>query len=80
MSVDFNTGIISDGLLQVEVANSQAWEIGFAGSVNAGLVNINAVTGTLSDPGGIISNSIDAKISAEYLLVTVRKLLLAVST
>jgi hypothetical protein len=66
MSVDFNTGIISNGLLQVEVASSQAWEIDFAGSVNSGLVDINAVAGTLSDPGGVISNSIDADLGGVF--------------
>ena len=66
MSVDFDTGAISNGSLQVEVAGSQAWEIDFAGSVNGGLVDLNAIGGTLSDPGGIISSSIDANLGGVF--------------
>ena len=66
MDVDFNTGAISNGLLQVEVAGSQAWEIDFSGSINNGLVDINSLGGTLSNPGGIISNSIDANLGGVF--------------
>lgn len=66
MSVDFDTGMISNGSLQVEVGGSQAWEIDFAGSVNGGVVDLNAIGGTLSDPGGIISNSIDANLGGVF--------------
>jgi hypothetical protein len=66
MSVDFDTGLISNGSLQVEVGGSQAWEIDFSGSVNGGLVDLNAIGGTLSDPGGIISQSIDANLGGVF--------------
>ncbi len=66
MDVDFNTGVISNGSLQVEVAGSQAWEIDFAGSVNGGMVDLNSLGGTLSDPGGIISNQIDANLGGVF--------------
>jgi hypothetical protein len=66
LDVDFNTGTISNGSLQVEVAGSQAWDIDFAGSVNNGLVDLNSLGGTLSDPGGIISHSIDANLGGVF--------------
>lgn len=66
MNVDFNTGIISGGSLQVAVDGSQAWEIDFAGSVNGGFVDLNAISGTLSDPGGIISSSIEADLGGVF--------------
>ncbi|MEQ8953756.1 MAG: hypothetical protein RL120_06440, partial [Gammaproteobacteria bacterium] len=66
MDVDFNTGLISNGSLQVQVAGSQAWEIDFAGSVNGGMVDINSLGGTLSDPGGLISNQIDANLGGVF--------------
>ena len=66
MAEDFNTGIISDGSLQVQITGSQAWEIDFAGSVNGGLVDLNALGGTLTDPAGLISNSIDANLGGVF--------------
>ncbi|MCG8415874.1 MAG: hypothetical protein MI746_16790, partial [Pseudomonadales bacterium] len=66
MNVDFNTGAISDGSLQVQVAGSQAWDIAFDGTVNAGMVDLNSLGGTLSDPGGMISNSIDANLGGVF--------------
>ena len=66
LSVDFDTGVISNGSLQVEVGGTHAWEIDFAGSVIGGLVDLNAIGGTLSDPGGIISNSIDANLGGVF--------------
>ncbi|MFT4861323.1 MAG: hypothetical protein ACI95C_000530 [Pseudohongiellaceae bacterium] len=66
MAVDFNTGSIANGLLQFEVANSQAWQINFSGTVNAGLVELNSTSGLLMDPGGIISNSIDANLGGVF--------------
>ena len=41
-------------------------EIDFAGSVNNGMVDLNALGGTLSDPGGIISSSIDANLGGVF--------------
>ena len=64
--VNFNSGAISNGSLQVMVAGSQAWEIDFAGSVSNGVVNLNALGGTLSDPGGLISNSIEANLGGVF--------------
>ena len=66
MNVDFNTGAISNGSLQVEVAGSKAWEIDFAGSIANGLVDLNSIAGTISDPGGLISSSIDANLGGVF--------------
>ena len=64
--MDFNSGAISDGSLQVEVAGSQAWNVDFAGTVSGGMVDLNALGGTLSDPGGIISNAIEADLGGVF--------------
>jgi hypothetical protein len=66
MAVNFETGAIADGLLQVEVANSQAWQIDFLGTVSAGLVDLNSTAGVLMDPGGIISSTIDANLGGVF--------------
>lgn len=66
MNVDFDNGMISNGSLQVQVAGSQAWDIDFAGTVNGGQVDLNSLGGTLSDPGGIISNQIDANLGGVF--------------
>jgi len=65
MSVDFDTGIIDQGTLDILVAD-QAWSIGFAGSVNNGAVNLNATSGQLLDSTGIISNAIDANLGGVF--------------
>jgi hypothetical protein len=66
MDVDFNTGTIANGSLQVEVAGSQAWEIDFAGTINGGHVSLNSLGGTLVDPGGLVSNSINANLDGVF--------------
>jgi hypothetical protein len=66
LDVDFNTGAISNGNLQIAVAGSQAWDIDFAGSVQNGMVDLNAIGGTLSDPGGLISHSIEANLGGVF--------------
>jgi len=66
LDVDFNTGAISNGSLQVEVAGSQTWDIDFAGSVSNGMADLNAIGGSLMDPGGIISNSIEANLGGVF--------------
>ncbi|MFN3162018.1 MAG: hypothetical protein ACE37N_00620 [Pseudohongiellaceae bacterium] len=66
MNVDFNTGMIADGSLQVEVAGAQAWEIDFAGTINGGDVSLNSLGGTLMDPGGLVSSSIEANLDGVF--------------
>ncbi|MFT4817356.1 MAG: hypothetical protein ACI9IQ_002871, partial [Cyclobacteriaceae bacterium] len=65
MSVDFETGVIDQGTLAVLVAD-QAWNIEFEGSVNNGLVELNASSGQLLDSTGIISNSINANLGGVF--------------
>ena len=67
LDVDFNTGVISNGSLQVEVGGSQAWEIDFAGSIHNGMVDLKSIGGTLSDPGGLISSSIEANLGGVFV-------------
>jgi hypothetical protein len=66
LDVDFNTGMISNGSLQVAVAGSQAGDIDFAGSINNDMVDLNSISGTLSDPGGLISSSIEANLGGVF--------------
>ncbi len=66
MNVDFNTGMIANGSLQVEVAGAQAWEIDFAGTINGGDVSLNSLGGTLMDPGGLVSSSINANLDGVF--------------
>jgi hypothetical protein len=66
MGVDFDTGTISDGSLIVEVGGSQVWNLGFAGSINGGAVELDMTTGQLSDFSGVISNSIEAELGGVF--------------
>lgn len=65
MAVNFDTGIISDGSLQV-MAGEQAWAVTFDGLIDNGLVELNPVTGQLMDPTGVISNQIDASLGGAF--------------
>ena len=51
---------------EVAVASSQTWEIDFAGSINNGLVDLNSLGGELSDPGGVISSSIESNLGGVF--------------
>ena len=64
--VDFGTGDIAAGTLNVEVAGSQVWDVAFSGTVAAGVVDISATAGTLSDPGGLISSTIEANLGGVF--------------
>ena len=66
MDVDFNSGAITAGQLSVEVAGSQVWNVGFNGSVNNGLVDLNMTSGQLSDFGNVLSNSIEADLGGVF--------------
>jgi hypothetical protein len=66
MGVDFDTGMISDGKLMVEVGGSQVWDLGFEGSINGGAVELNMTSGQLSDFRGVISNSIEADLGGVF--------------
>ena len=66
MDVDFDTGAISAGALQVQVADSQVWNLGFAGSVHQGVVDLNMTHGTLLESGAIVSDSIQADLGGVF--------------
>jgi len=55
MEVNFDNGVISNGNLQVGVAD-QAWSVAFDGAISNGAVNLNAIGGQLIDVTGAISN------------------------
>ena len=65
MQVDFDSGAISQGSLDILV-NDQSWAIEFDGSVRHGIVDLNAVNGQLFDNSGLISNSIDANLGGVF--------------
>jgi hypothetical protein len=65
MSVDFDTGIIDQGTLDIQVAE-QLWAIEFGGSIHDGVVDITASNGMLLDAGNIVSNSIDANLGGVF--------------
>ncbi|MCH8176474.1 MAG: hypothetical protein IIC59_14965, partial [Proteobacteria bacterium] len=65
MDVNFDTGSITNGSLQVNVAD-QAWAIDFVGSVNAGVVGLGATAAQLWDSTGLISTSINANLGGLF--------------
>ncbi|MEX2505458.1 MAG: hypothetical protein WD406_00800 [Pseudohongiellaceae bacterium] len=67
LDVDFNSGAISNGNLFIEVGGGdQNWAVGFDGTVIGGVVDLNAVDGSLSDPTGVISNSVEASLGGVF--------------
>ncbi len=65
MDVNFDTGSITNGSLQVNVAD-QAWAIDFVGSVNGGVVGLGATAAQLWDSTGLISTSINANLGGLF--------------
>ena len=65
LDVHFDSGQISNGLLQVAVAD-QVWAVQFEGLVSNGSVDLNATSGLLTDSNGVLSNSIDAKLGGVF--------------
>lgn len=47
--VDFNTGVIANGMLTVAVEDTQHWLLGFDGMVEQGIVDLNSLGGTVTD-------------------------------
>jgi hypothetical protein len=66
MDVDFNSGAISNGNLFVQVGGAQNWAVQFDGSVVGGAVDLNALSGQLSDPSGILSQAIQADLGGVF--------------
>jgi hypothetical protein len=63
--VNFDTGTITNGSLQINVAD-QAWAVDFIGSVNAGVVGLGATAAQLMDSSGLISKSINANLGGLF--------------
>ena len=66
MDIDFDTGVISNGKLMVEVGGSQVWSLQFNGSVVGGAVDLNMISGQLSNFGDVLSNRIDANLGGVF--------------
>lgn len=66
MNVDFDTGAITGGRLEIEVAQQQTWSIDFVGNVSAGVVALEPTAGQLSDFGVLTSNQINADLGGVF--------------
>ncbi len=65
MDVNFDTGVINNGSLDV-LAGDQTWSVNFGGLVQAGTVDLNVIQGQLFDPSGIISNKIGGDLGGVF--------------
>jgi hypothetical protein len=65
MAVDFDTGIISAGELNVQVAE-QVWAISFDGLISGGAIELQAIDGSLHDASGLLSNQIEAQLGGVF--------------
>ncbi|NKB35266.1 MAG: hypothetical protein GKR91_19385 [Pseudomonadales bacterium] len=65
MEVNFDTGVIENGNLQV-LAGNQSWTVDFDGFVQAGAVELNANSGQLFDNTGLLSNAIEANLDGVF--------------
>ncbi|CAN0507538.1 unnamed protein product, partial [Scytosiphon promiscuus] len=65
MNVDFDTGKIANGSLNV-VMDSQAWAIEFNGSIHEGVVALQALSGQLSNSDGLLSDSVEANLGGVF--------------
>jgi hypothetical protein len=66
MDVDFNSGAISNGNLQVQVAGSEVWSLGFDGAIANGNVQLDAIGGQLRQQGSVVSDAIDANLGGVF--------------
>ena len=65
MNVDFSTGSITNGNLQLSVAD-QIWSIDFDGDVRNGAVSLIGGDGSLLDSSGLVSNAINANLGGVF--------------
>jgi hypothetical protein len=65
MQVDFDTGLISQGNLQIQTGNHN-WDVNFEGSLAAGAVMLEAINGVLSNEFEILSNQLDTSINGIF--------------
>ena len=65
MHVNFDTGLISNGSLDVLVAD-QHWSVNFDGAINGGDVTLDALNGSLQQGSVYSSNNIDASLDGAF--------------
>jgi hypothetical protein len=65
MRVNFDTGLISEGTLQILVGD-QNWSVDFDGLVQGGAVSLNPLSGQLFIDTELLSNSIDANLGGAF--------------
>jgi len=65
MRVNFDTGLISEGRLQILVGD-QNWAVDFDGLVQSGAVSLNPLSGQLFIDTELLSNSIDANLGGAF--------------
>ena len=65
MRVNFDTGLISEGKLQILVGD-QNWSVDFDGLVQSGAVSLNPLSGQLFIDTELLSNSIDANLGGAF--------------
>jgi hypothetical protein len=65
LEVNFDTGQISNGLLEIQ-ADEQIWSVSFAGLVNQGLVQLDATGASLSNADGLLSEQIDSQLGGAF--------------
>ncbi len=65
MDVNFDTGEISNGTLQV-LAGNQVWSVDFDGLVQHGMVELNPLGGQLIDPTGVLSNQLEIDLGGTF--------------
>ncbi len=65
MDVNFDTGVINNGSLDI-LAGDQTWSVNFEGLVQAGAVDLNVIQGQLFDSSGVISNAIGGDLGGVF--------------
>ena len=65
MAVNFDTGAINNGSLQV-LSGDHSWSVNFDGLAQNGLVELNALEGQLMDASGIISNNLEVDLGGAF--------------
>ena len=65
MNVEFDTGQISDGVLQI-ITGDQTWGLEFSGAINQGSVQLNGVNGRLSNSSGILSKELNSSLGGAF--------------
>ncbi|HAG72984.1 MAG TPA: hypothetical protein DCL66_12350, partial [Gammaproteobacteria bacterium] len=65
MNVEFDTGQISGGVLQI-ITGDQTWGLEFSGAISQGSVQLNGVNGRLSNSTGILSTDLNSSLGGAF--------------